>query len=164
MSFGEKLLGQYLDRIICESDPLRQHRPAWLKGLELDFYFEGSQLAFEFQGVHHFVDHNQKRRDSVKRDICMTRGIVLIRVDAADLSYARLVRLLKYWFGFYKRNLSTVATFDRKRRDQCRALDLAAANYRRTLTTSFSCPTAHRKGSRIRGAAMRAKFHPAPAG
>lgn len=157
-SHGEQLLAAMLARIII-GQPERNARTPWLHGLELDFWYPAHRLAFEFQGGQHFMavyGQAQLRRtranDGRKRRICRDRGIVLIRVDAADLAYPRLVRLIRHWFAFSKRrkDLPTVARFGREVRQECSQAGEMAVGYRQTLTSRFACPTAHRKGSQTR--------------
>ena len=81
--------------------PFPTSRPAWLRNpssglpLQLDGYSARLQVAFEFQGQHHFRSfdgrfhgHNDsklsdlRRRDRVKSRLCRTRGVLLIRVPA----------------------------------------------------------------------------------
>jgi hypothetical protein len=65
------------------------HRPAWLFGMELDFYFPDLALAIEVQGRQHKLwcptmqptveDYQaQRRRDASKRRITHERGITLL--------------------------------------------------------------------------------------
>ncbi len=65
-------------------------RPRWLKGrsrcpLELDGYNEKHKIAFEYQGIHHYepifgdnVLRKRKLRDKRKRELCRSRGVLLI--------------------------------------------------------------------------------------
>lgn len=161
-SHGERLLEAMLTRIIF-GHPERNVRPPWLDGLELDFWYSGHRLAFEFQGGQHYAPVYGWRQlkitranDMRKRTICKNAGITLIRVDAADLTYPRLVRMVRYWFAHGKRrkDLGRVLVRGRVTRAQCRQVGLAAVEYRRSIADRFECPTAHRKRSLARKRAM----------
>jgi hypothetical protein len=61
--------------------------PSWLasatgRRLELDGYGETLQLAFEYQGPHHFTEDNVKATDTLKREACMKHGVRLVEIEA----------------------------------------------------------------------------------
>ena len=78
--------------------------PEWLKGrsgrtLELDGYNASHQVAFEYQGQHHYQPlHGSvellaiKRRDERKRVACYRHGVTLIRVPYWQRDVKALVR------------------------------------------------------------------------
>jgi len=77
-------LGQYTIR--------ENHRPAWLEGLELDFYIEELQVGIEVQGRQHFeyvpIFHNsydafleQRARDKHKTDLCQQANVTLHYIE-----------------------------------------------------------------------------------
>ena len=79
-------LGQYTIR--------ENHRPAWLEGLELDFYIEELQVGIEVQGQQHFeyVPHFHSNyadflalrdRDERKADLCLRHDVVLCHIETA---------------------------------------------------------------------------------
>lgn len=155
-SYGEQLLHDYLREMI-RGVPERQVRPDWLNGLELDFYYPEHRLAFEFQGGQHYTRRDQKLRDGSKKRLCKAHGVLLIRIDAADLIYHRLARLISYFFVYAKRakELNVVRTAHRDG-DRLRQLNQDAIRYRKILQDKYDCPSARRKGSQIRRATLRA--------
>jgi hypothetical protein len=55
--------------------------------MELDIFIPKEQLAFEYQGAHHYYDvyalgsgWNQQNRDKEKRETCKDKGITLIEI------------------------------------------------------------------------------------
>jgi hypothetical protein len=131
---------------------LENHRPDWLFGMELDFYFEDLKLAVEFQGGQHFTPvhgyrnlFDQRRRDTAKKRICKERGIALLRIEANDLLYGKmrfkLKRLgLKYALKPAPKNSKAFKK---------------GVEYRAMLKRAFNCPTAFRKGSEGRKLAFQ---------
>ncbi len=76
--------------------------------MELDIFLPKEQLAFEYQGEHHFHDvyhlgasWQQKQRDKEKRESCKENEITLIEVP--------------YWWN--KEISSLAATIDNERKD-----------------------------------------------
>ncbi|MFS8523654.1 MAG: hypothetical protein FWJ83_02225, partial [Limnochordales bacterium] len=89
-------------------------RPEWLVAppdvrLELDRWYRGAKVAFEFQGKQHFqkgdrfvtTDAQLSQRlqyDAVKARLCAIHGVELIELTAEDLDYdalrAKLARKL----------------------------------------------------------------------
>lgn len=145
MSYGESLLARYLDAMV-DVRYIRNHRPDWLKGLELDFYFPSKNIGVEFQGDHHYVatDYSKnlkavKYRDWQKRKLCEANGTILIKIDAIDLEFTRLrhkFKKLKKWKRkALMRDLYPVL----------RAINTDATKYRRTLRASFDSPTTYRR-------------------
>lgn len=140
MSYGQQLLKRHLSLVIRET-PLEDYRPAWLEGLELDFFYPDHGLAFEFNGDQHYCPTRlgdviaQRKRDARKRAICKQVGVKLITLTAADLLLSRIRMKVK-------------------NADKCRllpyapapALDADSAGYRKTLIARFDSPTARRKG------------------
>jgi hypothetical protein len=77
-------------------------RPIWLKNpltsnpLELDLFCEARKLAIEYDGHHHYVFPNsihkdneaefraQQARDAAKDEICLQKGVRLIRVRCGE--------------------------------------------------------------------------------
>ena len=91
-SKGENDLYQEICRAYPGEDIIRNYRPSWLEGLELDIYLPGRKIAYEYQGIQHYraVKHwggdeklaLQRERDEKKRRLCQERGIRLIEVKA----------------------------------------------------------------------------------
>lgn len=76
--------------------------------MELDVYLPKHNLAFEYQGEHHFLDiyalghrWRQKQRDMEKKKLCQEKGITLIEIP--------------YWWDFSKSSL--MATIHHHRSD-----------------------------------------------
>ena len=57
-------------------------RPLWLKGLELDGYCEKLQIAFEFQGPHHYEDFDYKRGKNLPSSIFQERDKIKVKICA----------------------------------------------------------------------------------
>lgn len=88
-----RILG-YIDK----DQVFENHRPEWLRAesgwpLELDFYIENLNLAFEVQGRQHYefvrLFHGTKagfedqlERDQLKEELCASAGICLIHLAA----------------------------------------------------------------------------------
>jgi hypothetical protein len=89
-------VGNLLDKYFPELTIKENYRPDWLVGsnytkLELDFFIEELNLAFEIQGKQHYeyipffhntIDdfENQKKRDQEKKDLCSGHNINLIEI------------------------------------------------------------------------------------
>ncbi len=93
-SYGESLLREWLNFIVV-GEPIHPYRGEWLQGLELDFYYPDHALAFEFQGYQHYLDKDQIRRDKLKKQLCVSRGVLLITIDAVDLDYTKIRTRIK---------------------------------------------------------------------
>lgn len=153
MSYGEDLLSRYLMQLLPYKC-LRNFRPDWLLGMELDFYFPDQLVAVEFQGDHHYcptdycADHNSvQRRDRLKRQICRSRGINVVIVDAVDLIQHRLRAKLK-------QAVKRIRPRVRLEKVDLRDLDRAGVEYRRRLIASYDSPTARMKGRQSRKRAL----------
>ena len=109
ISYGEQLMKRFLDEILKGEECLDNVRPDWLvrleksKPFELDRYYPGPKLAFEFQGEQHYrpevfgiqAFNKQRQFDNKKKKICKTRGIQLIYVDARRLEWVWLCSRIK---------------------------------------------------------------------
>ena len=77
--------------------------------MELDIFLPKEQLAFEYQGEHHFHDvyhlgtpwHQQRQRDLEKRITCLEKEITLIEIP--------------YWWN--KESSSLASTIHKQRED-----------------------------------------------
>lgn len=139
MSYGQRLLKAYL-QLMLFPPCLENHRPDWLGGLELDFFYPRWSLGIEFQGDQHFVGTvafgscaAQKKRDYLKRHLCKGKGITLLRLTADDLQYGKLRSKLR------RTGVTMRPRISRRAR---RKLDLESRDYRATLVTQFDSPTA----------------------
>ncbi|KAF0386483.1 uvr/rep helicase [Gigaspora margarita] len=76
---------------ILNEEPIIKYRPAFLRGLEFDDFFQKYQIALEVQGNQHRfhntslykdVKHfeNIVNRDRLKRCMCQDNGIFLLEV------------------------------------------------------------------------------------
>lgn len=91
---GERICREHFVQLLgC---PFPKVRPKWLRTehgtqLELDGYSEKMNLAFEYQGAQHFSRNSYYHKtkdafvllqtlDGLKRELCKTRGVVLIEV------------------------------------------------------------------------------------
>lgn len=91
---SETILARIVKGLYPNSKVIMHHRPKWLEGLELDIYLPEHSLAFEYQGIQHFiaVDHwggktqlkKQQEHDERKKTLCKKKGIVLICIDYDD--------------------------------------------------------------------------------
>jgi hypothetical protein len=77
----------------------------------LDIFLPKHQLAFEYQGEHHYFDiylmgnlWQQQQRDKEKREVCQQKGITLIEIP--------------YWWD--KKTSSVIATIQQHRPDLIR--------------------------------------------
>lgn len=107
-SYGQTLLREVLLRWI-KGTPVENARPACLRGLELDFYYEEYGLGFEFQGDQHFLpvfgtDNliRQQGNDSLKRKLCRENGIILVNFEACDLAKPRLKNKIFACLNWYR--------------------------------------------------------------
>ena len=91
-SYGESLLRSLLKRALPTYKSIYNYRgeeltnPETGKPLELDIYFPTIKLAFEFQGIQHKRDEDQRDRDKIKRRICKGLGITVIEVWTSTLT------------------------------------------------------------------------------
>lgn len=91
---SETILFKIVKGLYPTSKVIKHHRPKWLQGLELDIYLPEYNLAFEYQGIQHFVavEHwgglaqlkKQQEHDARKKEICVQRGITLICINYDD--------------------------------------------------------------------------------
>lgn len=91
---SETILSGIVQQIFDGSEVIRHYRPNWLEGLELDVYVPDHNIAFEYQGIQHFVAvkhwggeaqlQKQKEHDTRKKKICSERGVSLICINYND--------------------------------------------------------------------------------
>lgn len=160
MSYGQQLLKEYI-QVLVATDFIENHRPEWLHGLELDFYFPETQSAIEFNGGQHICVssfttptefHKQCYRDRRKKALCKTHNVILVSTEAIDLEYTRLNRIFRRCK--LKRNrLHKTSSLYSKLKD----LNNDAKLYRQVLIEKYGCPTARRRNKHPRKHAMAAK-------
>lgn len=91
MSLLQQIIGKALRHWFPDDEILENHRPDWMRGMELDFYLPSRNVAVEVQGAQHYKFvrdfHNsesdlqaQRRRDNMKIHLCQRMGIVLLVV------------------------------------------------------------------------------------
>jgi hypothetical protein len=89
-------IGERIARAIFEATfslTFPKCKPRWLeeatgRKLELDGYCERLQLAFEYQGPHHFTDEDVRARDVLKRQACLKHGVRLVEVEWAKKPFS----------------------------------------------------------------------------
>lgn len=95
-----------LDKYFGNIKRLDNHRPDWLKGLELDRFYPTLGVAIEFQGDQHsrivpgmhkgpFDFQHQVELDTQKRHACEAKGIKLHSINLLDLDRFRVVDFAK---------------------------------------------------------------------
>lgn len=137
MSYGEYLVERYL-KAITQEPFIKNYRPSWLMGLELDFFFPSLSVGIEFQGDHHYMQTEYshdvnlvKRRDRSKSKLCARNGIHLIKLDGIDLWWPRFRRKIKV-VKFLKRSQSTPTI---------QSINIDASHYRKHLKSKFGSIT-----------------------
>ena len=140
---------------------LENHRPSWLFGMELDFYFPGLNLAVEFNGDqhHHYTDRfgsprAQMTRDKRKKQICKERGIAMLSLQASDLIADVLVRKIRAALGKAGKEVAPSLPPAQALKAIIKPLNRKAAEYRAALISKFNSPTARRRGSAARKLAV----------
>lgn len=82
---GERIVRAIFEATFGTKFP--KSKPDWLalatgRKLELDGYSESLQLAFEYQGPHHFTQDGVKRTDVLKRQACSDHSVQLVEIEA----------------------------------------------------------------------------------
>ena len=156
MSYGQSLLGEFLSEMM-PYNRVENHRPAWLYGLELDFYFPELSLAIEFNGDQHYYDttsfgspDRQIINDNKKKILCAKNDINLCSVVASDLEYTRLVGVLKRTSKHRTTINKIIKEAVVKNKEQLSILNKSAIRYRSSLIKSYNSPTARKDGTLVR--------------
>ena len=84
-------IGERIARAIFEvtfNSKFPKCKPQWLleetgRKLELDGYSESLQLAFEYQGPHHFTNEDVRATDDLKRQACSKLRVRLVHIEWA---------------------------------------------------------------------------------
>lgn len=91
LSYGEKLLRAYLKRCFPEEAPVFNCRSLGIVNpetgfpLEIDIYYPGLGIGFEFNGKQHKSCIEQRERDKSKRKQCKEKRIELFEIWTATL-------------------------------------------------------------------------------
>jgi hypothetical protein len=106
--YGETLLNCYLDLVVTLTTlktekeiaayPNFLVNPLTSQNMELDVLFEGFNIAFEFQGEHHYRNTVEGQRtqymDAKKLEQCRENGVLLIPVNSSQLPSSKLFDLI----------------------------------------------------------------------
>jgi hypothetical protein len=100
ISDGQNLLAQYLVAL-TKVRPEQNAHPAWAEGLEIDIFYQSFDLAIEFQGHHHYSPvfgardlKIQRFNDRKKVILCEQNGILLVRIQTAELKHPLIPDIL----------------------------------------------------------------------
>lgn len=153
MNYGQDLAKRMLSEYLGPPSH-ENYRPSWLHGLEIDIYWESLRIAVEFQGDQHYVPvfgyssfNSQVRNDRSKKRMLSDLGITLIRIQAIDLEYTRLNRILRRSGQRYRKPEGSALR-------NLRALNKEATSYRKTLRINYTSMTCTRRRSKTRRAAV----------
>ncbi len=157
---GQNLLREFLEALLPY--PFVENcRPHWLNGLELDFYFDSLDLAFEFQGDQHYENvfgqenlEAQQRRDIQKADICEIMNVRLVHVRAYELSFKSLTKMISQHVGYRVMTRST--------HEVAKNLTKRAVSYRIRMRIVHNSVTAFRNPPTGNYKTMRKKIVPPP--
>lgn len=154
-SYGQQLLREYINAMI-DQEFVEDYRPDWMQGLELDFYFFGIRVAFEFQGDQHYVPafgeqpwRNQQQRDEEKKALCKRLGVHLVCIDAVNLGYFEIyyqLKILKLRHVKVKQKKWDIVLL--------KELNRKSKEYRATLDANYRSPTVFRKKTENRHCAL----------
>lgn len=98
MSYGQSLMSILLDVSMGKiPNTWDNYRPQWLRGLELDRFYQSLNLAFEFQGEQHYTDPAQRKRDQEKVELCARHRVILVCINASDLDPSQFAVKLRGW-------------------------------------------------------------------
>lgn len=91
---SETILFNIVQGLYPDSKVIKHYRTKWLQGLELDIFLPEHNLAFEYQGIQHFVavEHwggekqlkKQQEHDQRKKVLCIEKGVNLICINYDD--------------------------------------------------------------------------------
>lgn len=91
---SETIVFKIIKEILPETEIIRNHRPDWLEGLEIDIYLPKLRLGVEYQGQQHFKPikawggkkalKGVQERDRKKVKICSKKGIMLLHINYTD--------------------------------------------------------------------------------
>lgn len=108
MSHLQQLVTTFIKGCVKPTEIRENHRPPWLRGLELDIYMPEHSIAIEVQGKQHSAwmpelqktvqDHIRQRvNDNLKRRLCEENHVVLIEVSTGDYALHKLHDKLCYY-------------------------------------------------------------------
>ena len=116
---SETLVKNYVNKLLLEykKQCFFHYRPRYLKGKELDIYFEldGKKIGIEYQGKQHFEPvkffggieafKSLKKRDLQKKIICKKENIILIYFTYRDaLTFDEIKNRIQFQAGINFRN------------------------------------------------------------
>jgi hypothetical protein len=91
---SESILHKIITKIYSKETVIRNHRPTWLEGLELDCYLPDLKIGFEYQGKQHYFPIDAwggiislkkvQERDLRKKELCKILDIKLIVIDYTE--------------------------------------------------------------------------------
>jgi len=88
MSYCEDIFLRSLRLVISDDEMIiRNYKADWLinpntgKKLEYDFYLPNFKIAFEIQGITHYIDEDQKERDNIKKELSEKEGVILFCIS-----------------------------------------------------------------------------------
>lgn len=100
ISNGQQLLVEYLVALTTVKPVIDAH-PVWANGLELDIFYPEFDLAIEFQGHQHFSPvfgrrefKIQRYNDRQKVIFCEQNGVLLVRIQTAELKHPLIPDIL----------------------------------------------------------------------
>jgi hypothetical protein len=150
MTHGQKLMTAFAE-VLLNRRGIRDYRPSWLFGMEIDLYFPELGFGLEFQGDQHYIPvygkanlDSQQARDKRKKALARERGEVIACIDTADLSADRIKMKLK-WARKEMRGGWKIANAE-----AAKHLDAAAKSYRATIKANYQSPSSFKKKSAAR--------------
>ncbi len=147
-SHGQSLARQFISAI-AKPRFIENHRPEWLYGMELYFFFPDLNVAIEFNGDQHYLPtdfgphDDQKRRDKRKKELCLQRGVKIQVWEAIDLQVRVARSKLKSLMG--DSNLTKEHPHD---------LTREATKYREVLREKYGSHTCRARSGKARKQAI----------
>lgn len=171
-SIGQQITRELLQSTLRFSQIIENYRPAWLYGMELDFWLPELKLGVEFQGDQHYAPvfghsayQSQAIRDRRKKQLCFENGVLLVRLDAYELQPTKVIRKIKLALGAMYPNMGKGErkhwvrriVKHRKQRNG-KTFAEQKAEYCQFLKARFGSLTVHKRKSAIREKIREAAF------